>query len=296
MAVATAIAGPVLRALLHGKLGGFGLDSGPPHDDATDDGEPADDADTSRDDDVADENVGAIGRDEDSLTATVFGRLAYLPASVVWAILDEAIQVRRGEAPPRFSAGLPPTFWQRFPAHSLDVGRRYVEPDLVVREGDSALVVEVKWQGTHTAEQCLRELRAVSAKWAGVRLWLVVVGKKLRDARDADEMAGQIWNGCEHLGCVAGISSLDWDDRASVVRGRRRRGGTEPHVERLVLDLDEALRWRGLREVAEFQSLQRCPLRSESFATLSPTDSVDTLPVLPRASIKSASHTILSTW
>lgn len=282
----------MLRALLHGKLGGFGFVGGPKADE-----EPVEQADAGERDAAADQVASALARDEDSLTATIFGRLAYLPTDLAWDILSEAIQVHHGTPPPRLPNGLAPTFWPRWRPHALDAERRYVEPDMVIPGHENAILVEVKWQGAHELAQCVREVRAAAAKMPDRRLWLLLVGRRLRDRAAVGELARQIAQSCGGLDCLGGVATLDWADLGGAIRTQRRSTEVEPHIGRVLVDLDEALRWRGIHERIEFRTLPRTTIAAGSYAALVPAlvNSPDLHP-LPAARIRASSLHALRTW
>jgi hypothetical protein len=95
---------------------------------------------------------------EDALTSAVFGRLRYLPSSVLGRWLDTATPYSPGDNVERpWSTGLTPeySFWPTWP----DSDRERVEPDLLLRYGDSLVVVEAKlWSGkSGTRDQLARQ-------------------------------------------------------------------------------------------------------------------------------------------
>ncbi|RZK40436.1 MAG: hypothetical protein EOO61_06475 [Hymenobacter sp.] len=84
-----------------------------------------------------------FGASEDSLTSCVFGHLFYLPAAMVWALLqDSAYQLQLPEsieAPVITSYD----FWPHWPA-ALTRNANYVEPDVFVRTASFDLILEAK--------------------------------------------------------------------------------------------------------------------------------------------------------
>ncbi len=281
----------MLRALLHGKLGGFGLYDAVPSpdtDEEADEGESATDTDDGPD-------TAALVRHEDSLTATIFARLGYLPPECVAEILRRAAQVRAGTEMPSLPEGLGPTFWPRWRAHPIDAGRRYVEPDVLALVGDDAIVIEVKWRGLHDAAQCCREVRAGMALFPRARIWLLMVGTRVRDRAHETGVAKLVTAECEHLGFLQGVITLDWHDLGAVVRSMVASASYPAHVTRTLADLDQALQWRGIRESVELRTLLRSPVQAGSYATLFPAPTVTPFPALAPSRVRPSSYSTLST-
>lgn len=83
---------------------------------------------------------------EDSLTATVFGRLCYLPDRLLWAWLRGA-RPFAGDAVLQLGVGQPSVrFWPTWP--DTFRGARTVEPDVVIETGSSLCVIEASTAAT----------------------------------------------------------------------------------------------------------------------------------------------------
>jgi hypothetical protein len=117
---------------------------------------------------------------EDTLTATVFERLLYLPDEKVAAILF-ANEIWAA------SATIPPTsvenvsFW---PWHTA-IGEKAVEPDLVVEFANRVLVVEAKRNDFRRQQdpwQLAREYARAHTVFPGRQVWMLAVGG-LQDGR-----------------------------------------------------------------------------------------------------------------
>jgi hypothetical protein len=90
---------------------------------------------------------------EDALTSAVFGRLRYLPAGVIGRWLDTALPSanERIRERPWSQEEVPELdFWPTWP----DADGTSVEPDVLLRYGDSLVVVEAKlWSGKSGTKQ-----------------------------------------------------------------------------------------------------------------------------------------------
>jgi hypothetical protein len=163
----------VLEALLHNKIGRARA--------ALDDNDPDEDTSRSRDEGITER--------EDPLTATVFGRLAYLDTGILWGLLREACDASPGsplpDVPP---AGAPEwLFWPRLSVGEHGRNTRHVEPDVVIAWDAEVILVEAKHRGPQRADQWVEEISALrsSARFSGRRLWLMAAGGTNPDAHEA---------------------------------------------------------------------------------------------------------------
>lgn len=119
---------------------------------------------------------------EDTLTATVFERLAYLPDKLICAILFSCEIWTQSMPQPRTIESV--TFWPRWPTYA---GGGTVEPDCVVECDDRILVIEAKrWDycEMQNPSQLATEWLSADAYYLGRPVWLLAVGG-LKDTREA---------------------------------------------------------------------------------------------------------------
>ncbi len=151
----SALETPLLNAILSGKKRGSGLEG----------------------ESVQDTFSGA----EDTLTATVFERLAYLPdADLIDVLLSPRIWGSGNAARPAEVMSV--SFWPRWPAVN---GNSYVEPDCVLELADRVVLVEAKrhdFADMQVPAQLANEWASASLVFQDKPIWLLAVGG-LRDGR-----------------------------------------------------------------------------------------------------------------
>jgi len=172
-------------------------------------------------------------RFEDPLTATVFGRLAYLPPQLAWTLLRQAIGWTLDGRPWRKTPPKGGGTWRFWPSYPDPTGAQTrIEPDVVWSfEDGSALVIEAKHHDGQRVDQWLAEIQAVLAAEGVARVLLLAVGdavptlapwdlERLRDAG------------------AAAVAHVAWPDLAVAASSVE---GLAPHVERVVQDIISAL-------------------------------------------------------
>lgn len=187
-----------------------------------------------------DNDVQDYSRLEDALTASVFERLAYLPAPVAIELLQQAIHPRRGLPD---SATFKAVFW---PSYTAAGGSSRVEPDVVVELDSAIMVVECKHLGEQDAGQWRREILAVrSAEQFPNRSLLFLA-------------AGGI-DVSQHSSRVATVADLEvpvlqlrWERLHEVCMSQRTRQA-EPHVRAIFDDLVSALGTFGYNRAPTFE-------------------------------------------
>ena len=111
---------------------------------------------------------------EDTLTATVFERIFYLPDELVVSILF-AKDIWDGSSTAPSTSIEKIDFWPRLTAD----GEAAIEPDIVIEFGDRVLVIEAKrWDfvGRQDPAQLAREYARAYATFPGKQVWLLAVG------------------------------------------------------------------------------------------------------------------------
>ncbi|WP_207460403.1 hypothetical protein [Azospirillum sp. SYSU D00513] len=190
---------------------------------------------------------------EDTTTATVFERLAYLPdATLIRVLFDPALWS---------GAGMPPTprvvqeviFWPCWPLPQAEDPRKTVEPDVAIEFDTGVLVIEAKRfdRGTgQKADQIGREWLATRRRYPGKPVWMLAVSG-LRDGRAETvddlrrgalafirETTGQDHEEDFRLGYASWLDLFGLVDRALP---------DQPEHRRLLRDLREGLAMHGVR-------------------------------------------------
>jgi len=185
---------------------------------------------------------------EDTLTATLFERLLYLPDDVVIAVLSD----------PSFwpGEGFQPSgpvedvwFWPCWPAPDGRPDRERIEPDVVIDFPGHRLVIEAK--RFDLADQQLPEQLAL--EWLAAqgerKVWLLTVGgladsRKTTFAAKRAEMVDQL----AALGCEAPsevrLGHASWADLFQTIGAR---AGDRPEARRVVADLEAGLAMHRVR-------------------------------------------------
>jgi hypothetical protein len=227
----------VLKALLHRKLPRGIVES--------DDGADA-------------ENIAQIEptRREDPLTATIFERFAYLPASLTWAILFRATKpITDGPAlPPEAPSG--PPVWSFWPSIRPGADGRNairVEPDVLVSWPKTLLIVEAKHYGAQWAGQWIEQIRAVRAmpEHAEKAIWIIAVGGIV--AHEHEVQAEQVRQ--ELANASPGLLAIRWEALHDVI-DEVRYSDCPPEQAAVLNDIAAGLDTWGYRKKTWFSSLR----------------------------------------
>ena len=217
----------MLKAILHGKKRGTGTEGLS----------------------LAESFVGA----EDTLTATLFERLAYLPDEMLIPILFAPdIWGTVGVTHP--GAILDVAFWPRLTLRDAPEGDRSVEPDIVITCDDRVLVIEAKrFDNTDSQHpwQLAREWVAGRQAYPGRPVWLLTVaglpdGRARTVADRRDRIMAQIRAlGSEPAPQIFKFGYLPWYKIFTLTE--TAVGGASAHHARLLRDIREGLLLHGVR-------------------------------------------------
>jgi hypothetical protein len=182
--------------------------------------------------------------DEDSLTASVMERVAYLAPGVAWKLLSVACEARTtGDVFP----GLPlrePTwhFWPKWPAAAEDSARGSVVPDVALEFPDLAVIFQARLQGEHRPESWGALVRAArQGPLRGRRLLLVALGGApftISDSFDALPRRGPD---------AVPVFQLQWSRVPAALEVLRRSGHLHQGQLEVLRDIEAVLADRGFR-------------------------------------------------
>jgi len=202
--------------------------------------------------DVAKRAMDTVLRDdEDVLTALVFERLRYLPATVAWRVLVGAASALRGDHPEACD-DITIRFWPTL-LHPAD--GRTVEPDIVWTSRHLVLGIEVKWNDVQTVEQLDREHAALERDThsLGRAIVLLALGGTTAGRRESLRAS-----------CSAPtLLALDWKDFYAALRTERARPERAVHEQAVLEDLMAILAIRQplwAREPLSLASLPSWPI------------------------------------
>ncbi|MBK9263123.1 MAG: hypothetical protein IPM54_25380 [Polyangiaceae bacterium] len=195
-------------------------------------------------------------RREDPLTASIFERLAYLPASLTWEILRRATKaLADGSALPVHAPSGAPiwSFWPSLRPGADGVNRQRVEPDVLVSWVDTLLVVEAKHYGDQRANQWVEQIRAVRVmpEHSGKRIWLIAVGGNV--SREQEAQAAHVRRALSNAS--PGLLALRWEDLHHAIDDFRI-SSRAPEQSAVLNDIAAALDAWGYRKKTWFSSLR----------------------------------------
>lgn len=218
----------MLNAILHGKKRGSGIEG--------------------------ESLAGDFGGAEDTLTATLFERLTYLPDEIICKILFRRDMWQDSVRSPERVVSV--QYWPRWESFS---GGGQKEPDLVIEFDDRVLIVEAKrfdfadqQSPVQLASEWLAGHRAYEGQGKGTP-WLLAVGG-LRDTRqqtiaELRSAVGDIVRSAKGAGVVKDLrfAAVPWFHLFHLVEAEcEHRASSEPQLARLLEDIRRGMLAHGV--------------------------------------------------
>lgn len=193
----------------------------------------------------------AVRRDEDSLTATIFSRLAYLGDEVLASLMNSGILDALGPSswpdwPTNLHEG--PRYWPALKPAPEDPNRDKVEPDVVLVYETCVIVIEVKWQESeHGWEQWRTQIRAARQAFPKHEIRFLAVGPRHGTRLTHHALAEELFHrfSSQTIPRIP-VAWLDWRVLYDALECMKRTDTHLPQATRLVVDdLCAALEHRG---------------------------------------------------